>query len=878
MKPDKSIEDISLLNNTDENVRVLAELWKKLKSCTELRTKSAKAILKNMNHFENTISLYNVNPATIHKHAGHEKFDYKVEDATACSVSKSESYMRLMSAIKHAPAQSNEAVTSSVDEFTAAYSNLSEELANLKTEIGELEEDHKLVTITLKEKEKVIAHLQDYRNRLLPFYLNSIYESQDKAEDNKSHEKILAIWEHNVTEAGLEGAVAKVKANPEILGKLKNSDRSAAEIAGKLKAYEEAKEMIITGETIMKEEKLREREKELLGKLQVLRKSVPNMGENRFLNAAGSALKAGDSAKLVEFMGSKVTKTALAGYTKIQKQSTQAQVKLGKSLLGMKDQKLPANAILLQAKAKNGAEVAVVRSTPIVEPGQHSLSYTEVKAHLSSMHYEQIFRDYASHINPDGKVIKRGSNINCGSLGMNLRNGQWHRFSTGQGGDIFKLVAEAGYSKRDALEIVAGYVGMSSGSQDKLVQASKQDNTLTEQNLRVIEPRDEWLPHKKVPANVPTFNPEQHIGYTLKNNMLEGTYEYRNINGELLGYTLRLKSIADGTKQILPVSYCYNKALGRDSDKWRFKGFSDEGHKPIYGAHKIERDRKPILIVEGEKTADRAQELFPKCSVLSWMGGSNAASKVDWSQLKDREVVIWPDNDTPGMKAASVIANHINAANGFKGLVSIVNPTSLEFEGKQQSTLFTKSWDLGDALPEGVTYENIGQAVLNVRAETTSFTKTQVLEERLLNELQNNLTGNKEGLSKDTKDNAVAVLWQNKAAGNVSLNLEQITKQARVLSKHQEELSNPETVSYMKYATARGILDDAHEFLSFGHSLFRDALVQLAINQEKDKAEETIDVGHSKEGLEDIDKAASYTPLDNKEQKADNQASNELKT
>jgi len=432
------------------------------------------------------------------------------------------------------------------------------------------------------------------------------------------------------------------------------------------------------------------------------------------------------------------------------------------------------------------------------------------------------------------KILKRGSNINCGSLGLNLKNGQWHRFSTGQGGDIFKLVAEAGYSKRDALEIVAGYAGFAKGTMSG-VQGIGHNITPTNEAPKSVEPRDEWLSYAKVPANASAFNSEHHIGYMLKENMLEGIYEYKNNKGELLGYTVRLKSLVEGTKQVLPVSYCYNEALSQSSDKWRFKGFSDEGNKPIYGAHKIEQDRKPIFIVEGEKTADIAQKLLTEYSVLSWMGGSNGADKADWSKLQDREVVIWPDNDAPGLKAAEQIASRINFANGFKGLVSVVNPAQLEFNGKQHSDLFAKGWDLGDKLPEGVTHENIKEVISNIRVEAMSLEKTHVSEEKLTNEIQSGISKNREDVIREgvIKNNAINILWQNKAAGNIGLNTETIAEQAKVFTEHQERISSPETISYVKYALARGVLDQPHEFLNIEHGLVRDALVQVSLNREK---------------------------------------------
>jgi DNA primase len=42
--------------------------------------------------------------------------------------------------------------------------------------------------------------------------------------------------------------------------------------------------------------------------------------------------------------------------------------------------------------------------------------------------------------------------------------------------------------------------------------------------------------------------------------------------------------------------------------------------------------------------------------VLTWSGGANAVAKADFSPLQGRNVIIWPDNDEPGFKAALALA------------------------------------------------------------------------------------------------------------------------------------------------------------------------------------------------------------------------------
>ncbi len=133
------------------------------------------------------------------------------------------------------------------------------------------------------------------------------------------------------------------------------------------------------------------------------------------------------------------------------------------------------------------------------------------------------------------------------------------------------------------------------------------------------------------------------------------------------------------------------------------KGFSDNCTKPIYGLEKLTRNPdKPLLIVEGEKTADAATRLFPNHTVISWMGGAQSIDRVDWSKLRNSIVTIWPDNDDPGVAAAKNIEEHINNQNGFTGLASVVDTKQLGLPNK---------WDLADALPAHMNHEQLANII-----------------------------------------------------------------------------------------------------------------------------------------------------------------------
>jgi hypothetical protein len=95
----------------------------------------------------------------------------------------------------------------------------------------------------------------------------------------------------------------------------------------------------------------------------------------------------------------------------------------------------------------------------------------------------------------------------------------------------------------------------------------------------------------------------------------------------------------------------------------------------------------PVLLVEGEKTADAAHVYFPDHAVLTWSGGANAVAKADLSPLHGRNVIIWPDNDEPGFKAALDLSRLLEG----KADVSIVQPPDT----------LPEKWDLADPTTPG---------------------------------------------------------------------------------------------------------------------------------------------------------------------------------
>jgi putative DNA primase/helicase len=110
--------------------------------------------------------------------------------------------------------------------------------------------------------------------------------------------------------------------------------------------------------------------------------------------------------------------------------------------------------------------------------------------------------------------------------------------------------------------------------------------------------------------------------------------------------------------------------------------------RPLYWARR--KAAAPVLIAEGEKSADAAAKLFPDHACVTWPGGTPNVDKADWSALHGRTITIWPDADDVGRKAAAQLARILL---GLRCTVQVVNP----------SEKLPQGWDLADGLTEGMT-------------------------------------------------------------------------------------------------------------------------------------------------------------------------------
>lgn len=119
---------------------------------------------------------------------------------------------------------------------------------------------------------------------------------------------------------------------------------------------------------------------------------------------------------------------------------------------------------------------------------------------------------------------------------------------------------------------------------------------------------------------------------------------YKNAAGTIIGAIVRWEK-AGGGKEFFPFSM-----IG--PNQWQNCHMATP--RVPYRLPELLDSTGTVVIVEGEKAADAAVDLG-QCAITS-VAGSNQAKGTDWAHIKGREVVIVPDNDTPGDKYAKEVA------------------------------------------------------------------------------------------------------------------------------------------------------------------------------------------------------------------------------
>jgi hypothetical protein len=157
-------------------------------------------------------------------------------------------------------------------------------------------------------------------------------------------------------------------------------------------------------------------------------------------------------------------------------------------------------------------------------------------------------------------------------------------------------------------------------------------------------------------------------------------YVYRDADGRLLGVVLRFEG-QDGDKTFLPLVFaCHLQSQAR---AWRWQSWDEP--RPLYGLDRLAAaPQAPVIVAEGEKATDAIGRMMPDYIAVTSPGGSKAAGKADWSVLRGRNVILWPDRDQAGRGYVEHVAKILRLMG--------VTPTVIEPPAGKDD-----GWDAADA-------------------------------------------------------------------------------------------------------------------------------------------------------------------------------------
>jgi len=279
---------------------------------------------------------------------------------------------------------------------------------------------------------------------------------------------------------------------------------------------------------------------------------------------------------------------------------------------------------------------------------------------------------------------------NPGSFTINLRQGNWKDFATNEGGaDLVSLYAYIFHDNDQgaAARELADNHGI---RLDNAARAAAHE-------ARNVTNLDEAKPKPVFPvpadASAPTF---RHPRW----GMASQRWAYNDAEGRLLMYVCRFDPEGE-RKQVVPYSWCKHPD---GSERWTWRGITGKDKRPLYGLDRLAAlPDADVIVVEGEKTADAAQELF----------GHNAVA-ASIRALEGRRVFLWPDFDAQRYRddhpqAGELLPLHEQP--GMRAMMAIA--TSAKGKARELHMIsyrpdeFAHGWDLADGMAEGWTLHEV---------------------------------------------------------------------------------------------------------------------------------------------------------------------------
>jgi hypothetical protein len=248
---------------------------------------------------------------------------------------------------------------------------------------------------------------------------------------------------------------------------------------------------------------------------------------------------------------------------------------------------------------------------------------------------------------PQGRIIGREFKVGSingevgQSLAVNLTTGLWADFADPaiRGADMIDL--RAAVAHQGDLGAAARELAQSLGIN---INGYSGDVPRHKVQTKPTKAPNDWLPMVPPPAGVAPPDEAKFRGF--------GTvYEYTNLDDRVTHYIGRIEARPGRKKIFIPITYgVLDGVVG-----WHEK--RPENPLPLYSLNKlIGHPNAPVMLCEGEKSADAAQSMFLEYVCLSWCGGTGSVDYADVTPIQGRNIIIWPDADDGGIEAAKKIA------------------------------------------------------------------------------------------------------------------------------------------------------------------------------------------------------------------------------
>ncbi len=148
-------------------------------------------------------------------------------------------------------------------------------------------------------------------------------------------------------------------------------------------------------------------------------------------------------------------------------------------------------------------------------------------------------------------------------------------------------------------------------------------------------------------------------------------------------------------KKLYAVVYRYDTPTGKQFRPYDVtsRQFKAPSPRILYNLPQVQNAHR-VIIVEGEKCVN-ALSALDIVATTAMFGSKAPLEKTDWTPLKDKEVIIWPDKDKAGWEYAERVSKYL-VSQGITTDVKIIYPPDDK----------TMKWDAADAVTEGMDVES----------------------------------------------------------------------------------------------------------------------------------------------------------------------------